>query len=59
MAARHGSLRRRIATLDGAKTLHFNYETDYNKPWAKTSLRNKHDYDVNFPDEDGTFSIDL
>ena len=33
------------------KQLHFNYETDYTRPWSKSSLRTQYDYKVFFADE--------
>jgi hypothetical protein len=43
----------RIVSCHGRKTLCFNYDTDYGKPWNRQALRQKYDYEVEFPDEDG------
>jgi glyoxylase-like metal-dependent hydrolase (beta-lactamase superfamily II) len=41
----------RIVSGAGAKTLVFNYDSDYTRPWARVSLREAHDYEALYPDE--------
>jgi len=41
----------RIVKRPGKKQLHFNYETDYTRPWSKSSLRTQYDYEVFFAED--------
>lgn len=38
----------RIVERPGSKTLYFNYESDYTRPWLKASLKSRYDYSVVF-----------
>lgn len=50
----------RLVATSGPKTLYFNYDTDYTRPWAKASLRKKYEYEVEFPSEEaGRLVVDL
>jgi hypothetical protein len=42
----------RVVSRGGKKTLCFNYDTDYTQPWNREQLRERYNYDVEFPDED-------
>jgi hypothetical protein len=40
-----------IVKRPGRKELYFNYETEYTRPWSKSSLRMRYDYEVFFAEE--------
>lgn len=51
----------RIVQRPGAKTLYFNYDTPYTRPWANATLRGKYSYDAVYPDDgrDGHLAVEL
>ncbi|HEV7506640.1 MAG TPA: MBL fold metallo-hydrolase [Thermoanaerobaculia bacterium] len=49
----------RIVSCSGRKTLCFNYHTDYSEPWNKMALRQRYDYELEFPDDEGKLVVRL
>jgi beta-lactamase superfamily II metal-dependent hydrolase len=51
----------RIVQRPGEKTLYFNYDTPYTRPWADAALRQKYSYTAVYPDDgrDGHLAVEL
>lgn len=48
----------RIVKRPGRKTIHFNYDTDYTRPWADSDLREQYDYEATYPVDDGHLALE-